>query len=70
MDSWFSIKILSLRSVFGSDAEKDMTKRTLVFNVEIKIEEKSLWKERTVIKEKNKISKYHNIRIANNSSVK
>ena len=50
-------------SLFGFDTEKKMMKRTHVCNFEIRIEETSLRKARTVIKEnvKNiKIPKYQN----------
>ena len=70
MASGFSIKILSMRSLFGFDTEKNMMKRTHACYLEIRIEETSLWKTRTVIKENVKISKYQNIKIANNSSIK
>ena len=43
-------------------------KRTHVCNLEIRIEETSLWKARTVIKEN--IKKYQNIKIANNSNLR
>ena len=66
MASWFSIKILSMRSLFGFDTGKNMMKKTHVCNFEIRIEETSLWKERTVIKENVKISKYQNLKIGNN----
>ena len=48
-----------MRSLFGFDTEKNMMKRTHVCNLEIRIEETSLWKARTVIKE--------NVKIANNN---
>ena len=70
MASWFLIKILSMRSLFGFDTEKNMMKRTHACYLEIRIEETSLWKTQTVIKENVKISKYQNIKIANNSSIK
>ena len=47
-----------------------MMKRTHVCNLEIRIEGPSLWKARTVIKKNVKISKYQDIKIANNSSIK
>ena len=50
-----------MRSLFGFDTEKNM-KRTHVCNLEIRIEETSLWKARTVIKE--------NVKIANNNNTK
>ena len=65
--SWFSIKILSLRLLFGFDTEKNMMERTHVCNLETRIDETFLWKVRTVIKE---MSKYKNIKIDNNSSIK
>ena len=68
--SWFSIKILSMGSLFGFDTEKNMMKRSHVCNLKIRIEETSLWKARTVIKENVKISKYQIIKIANNSKIK
>ena len=40
-----------MRSLFGFDTEKNMTRRTRVWNLEIPIEETSLCKARTVIKE-------------------
>ena len=40
------------------------------YNLEIRIEERSLWKARTVVKENVKMSKYQYIKIANNSSIK
>ena len=59
--SWFSIKILSLRSPFGFGTEKNMMKRMDVCNVEIRIEETLyLLKARAVIKENVKISTYLN----------
>ena len=60
MASWFSIKILLMRSVFAFGNKKGMMmKRTHVCNLKIRIEETSLWKARTVIKE--------NVKIANNN---
>ena len=70
MASWFSIKILSIGSLSGFDTEKNMMKRTHVCNLKIRIEETSLWIATTVIEENVKISKYQNIKIANNSSIK
>ena len=70
MASWFLINILSMRSLFGFDTEKNMMKRTHACYLEIRIEETSLWKTRAVINENIKISKYQNIKIANNSSIK
>ena len=59
MASWFSINILSMRSLFYFNTEKKLMKSTHVCNLEIRIEETSLWKARTVIKE--------NVKIANNN---
>ena len=46
---------------------KNLMKRMHVCNLEIRIEETTFWKARTLLK---KISKYQNIKIANNSSIK
>ena len=59
-----------MRTLFGFDTEKSIMKRTHVCNLEIPIEETSSWKVRTVIKENVKISKYQDVKIANNSSIK
>ena len=59
-----------MRSLFGFDMEKNMTRRMRVWNLEIPIEETSLCKARTVIKENVKTWKYENITTANNSSIK
>ena len=67
MACWFSIKSFPMRSLFSFDTEKNMMKRTHVCNLEIRIEETSLWKARILLK---KMSKYQNIKIANNSSIK
>ena len=56
-----------MRSLFGVDTEKNLMKRMHVYNLEIRIEETTFWKARTLLK---KISKYQNIKIANNSSIK
>ena len=56
-----------MRSPFGFDAEKNMMKITHVCNLKIRIEETCL---RKVIKENVKVSKYQNIKIAKNSSIK
>ena len=59
MASWFLIKTLSIDHFLDSTQKKNMMKRTHVCNLEIRIEETSLWKARTVIKE--------NVKIANNN---
>ena len=48
-------------SLLGFDAEKNVIKRTHVRNLKIRIEETSLWKARTVIKEN---VKYQNIKLS------
>ena len=69
MASWFSIKISLMRSLFGFDAGKNMVERTHVCNLEIRIEETSniCEKRGQLLK---KMSKYQNIKLANNSSIK
>ena len=49
-----------MRQLFGFDTEKNMMKRTYASNLEIRIEEISLGKARTAIKENVKTSKYQN----------
>ena len=58
-----------MRSLFGFDAGKKMVERTHVCNLEIRIEETSniCEKRGQLLK---KMSKYQNIKLANNSSIK
>ena len=56
-----------MRSLFVFDTEKNMMTRTHVCNLEIRTEETLCEKRRQLLK---KMSKYQNIKIANNSSIK
>ena len=57
--SSFSVNLTDIFKIIAKHRRKVISKRTHVCNLEIRIEETSLWKARTVIKE--------NVKIANNN---
>ena len=63
MASWFSIRILSLRSLFGSDTEKKYDEKNACVQLG-----NSNWGNVFVKSESNYLRKCQNIKIANNSS--
>ena len=67
MASWFSIKISSMRSLFGFDTGKNWWKENMCATWKFELKKHLCERRGQLLK---KMSKYQNIKIANNSSIK